>query len=312
MLNNREIAILLWSAGFLIFMLKDKKVRNSFLDVLRTFASKTFIVLFFSMFIWISFIIYILYKVGFWEFSLIKDTIIWIIFIPVPMLFDSTDKAMKEEYFKKKIKENFSFNMVLEFIINRYTFSLICELIIVPIIALLGMVLVIASREEKYSSVEKVTSFILGVSGIFILLNATCLVIKDLKSFVCIETLKSFLLPVILTVLYLPFVYLFVLYLVYEQVYSRLKMKKYIDKELRTYIMKKLFCKFNFKLYDLRKFVTKNITNLTCLDNKKELKTFLKTFRYRKRKKFDCLISSKRKSFFQIVGQALSPLLYFI
>lgn len=192
-------------------------------------------------------------------------------------MISSNDKALQEGFFKGKLIEGIKIIVVIQFIANTYTFNLFIEIILVFTLVFLGALQAIAGTEEKYKPVEKLTDGIISILGLIILSNAIYLTIKDLNALGSLITLKSFLLPIILTGLYLPFVYFFALFLVYEQIYGRIKMKFYIDKKLRKHIMKRIFLLYNFKLHSLRTFQTKNLLNLVNIKSKEDANRFFKS-----------------------------------
>jgi len=224
------------------------------------------------MLIYVSGILYVLYKVGYWESFLIKDTLIWIIFNAFILMLSSTDKALQEGFFKGKLVESIKIIVLIQFITNTYTFNIILEIVLVFVLVFLGALQAFASTEEKYKPVEKLADGLISFLGLMILSNAIYLAVKDLNSLGSLVTLKSFLLSIILTGLYLPYVYCLALFSMYERIYGRLKMKSYIDKKLRMTIMRKIFLRFHVKLQPLRKFQTKNLLNLTYVKTKEDVK----------------------------------------
>lgn len=117
----------------------------------------------------------------------------------------------------------------------------------------------------------------LSLSGLLILGNAIVQALSVLHAFAIWDTVKSFLLPITLTVSYLPFVYLFALYLLYEKIYIRFKMKVYIDNELKRYIIQRLFLKFGFKIKTLKDFHGNSLNNLLRVRPQEEAKVFFDT-----------------------------------
>lgn len=279
MFTNREIAISFWLLVLFVYVLINKGTRDAFVKVLKVLASRIFVIVFSLMTIYISGIVYVLYRVSFWDFTLAKGTLIWITFTACALLLNSNDKALEEDFFTKKIIQCFKFTIVIEFIVNTYTFSLFSEIVLTFILVFLGALQAFSGAKEEYKQVEKLTTALINILGIIILSNAVYMVIINYKSFGSISTLKSFLLPIILTILYLPFVYVLALYTVYEHINIRLKMKTYISTALRRYVMYKIFTSLKFKLSALRKFQIRNMLNLTKLKSKEDIKQILSDFK---------------------------------
>lgn len=274
MFTNRELAIIFWLIILFIYSLVNTDIRESLVNVFKVLFSKKFLIIFLIMFIYIPGIIFLLFILGYWDVKLIKDTLIWVIFNAFALLLNSTDKALQEGFFKNKVIENIKIIVIIQFIANTYTFNLLPEIILTFVLFFLGALQVVASFEEKYKQVERLVTTLISILGLVILANAIYLAVKDFHSFGSLDTLKSFLLPIILTVFYLPFVYCISLYTLYEHINVRLKLKSYIDKKLRRFIMREIFVKYHFKLRSLREFQTQNLLNLINLRSKEEVKQY--------------------------------------
>jgi hypothetical protein len=276
--TNREIGIIFWLVVLFIFIIIKRNRRESLIDVLKVLTSRIFLIIIACMLLYIGGILYLLYKIEYWELYLIKDTLIWIIFNAFVLMLSSNDKALKEGFFKQKLIESIKIIVVIQFIANTYTFNLFIEVVLVFVLVFLGALQAVAGTNEKYKPVEKLTSGLISILGLVILSNAIYLAIKDFNSLGSLVTLKSFLLPIILTGLYLPYVYCLALFSVYERIFGRLKTKTYIDKKLRRTIMRRILFKFHFRLQSLRKFQTKDFFKLVNVRSKEDVKQFFDNF----------------------------------
>lgn len=226
------------------------------------------------MFIYIAGIIYLLFLLGYWDINLTKDTLIWVTFTGFGLLFNSTDKALQEGFFKRKVIESIEIIGVIQFITDAYTFRLLPEILLTFVLVLLVTLQAVESIDKKYNQVEKLITALISILGLMIFVNAIHLTVKEFDTFASLDTLKSFLLPIILTVLYLPLVYCMSLYTIYAHISARLKMKSYIDKKLRRYIMRNLFLRYHFKLHSLREFQRRSFLNLVGFRSREEVKQY--------------------------------------
>lgn len=83
MITNREIAIFIWINIFLIYCLLKKEIKRPLINLIKSALSKKLIKLYIFIYTYIFLCIYILYKVKFWNIVMLKDTIVWIITIPI-------------------------------------------------------------------------------------------------------------------------------------------------------------------------------------------------------------------------------------
>lgn len=263
MFNNREIVIVILGLIALLFMMLKKEIRQSIVSLLKCFLHWKILVPILLTFLYTLIIVLIFKKVNLWNFSLLKDTIFWLgaAFI---MLFNY-EKISKD--LKKSIKEIFGLVVVLEFIAGLYAFNIIGELILVPSIVIIAMMNAVADTKKEWLPVKKLTDGILSIIGIYILIFTIFQIAKNFQDFRTMHNLESFLLPIIFTLLYLPFIYLLALFAEYELLFMRIgsfwlkdnkKLSKYAKRQaLRTCLfslnkLKKLSAKSPFAFMDVK------------------------------------------------------------
>ena len=119
MLNNREIAVTLWTVIVVVLALSQLSIRLSLLNVFKALLNRYILVTFGLMFLYITGIIGIIYSLDFWSFSLLKDTIIWIFFGAIPLLFSFVTSNRQGSVFTKIFKDNVRAVIFVEYIVNR-------------------------------------------------------------------------------------------------------------------------------------------------------------------------------------------------
>ena len=222
-LDNREIAIGLWLIVALLFVLRNSDVRRAFAPVARALTAKPILIGIVLMVGYLTVEVKVLSLVGIWVPSQIKTTIIWAITVATVMLFTANSINEVEGHFCKAAKENFKFSVLVSFFVNLHVLPLIWELIIVPIGALAAAMLAVAEADEKYVPARKLLNGFLGILGMSLLGYALWKSCQNPRSLVEIEALRSLAIPVVLSLLFLPFIYLVVVYMAYENVFVRLK-----------------------------------------------------------------------------------------
>ena len=237
--NNREIAILIWLLIFFILIFTDSKVRISLLSLIRAFLEKKILVLFVAMLFYIYLTIMILNRVSFWDMSALKDTIFWLLGTAMATFFETNKALQDNNYFKKVIIDSIKFVILIEFIINLYTFNLLVELIIVPVICLFTMISVFADSMSKYKQVKGFSDGVLGIIGIYLLIFTFREIVFDFDNFMSLKNLRDFLLPPLLSILLIPYFYFAALYMQYELFFMRIDFANK-DKDLSWSIKKKI------------------------------------------------------------------------
>ena len=270
--NNREKALIIWALIALMFILVNKDIRKSFLAVLKAlFASKIAICLL-LMLAYISLIVFAAYKAHVWDISLLKYTAIWVLGTAF-ILFMNTNKVTEEKkYFKKVLLDNVKLVVLLEFIINLYVFNLVVELILIPVLFFLAALLAVSETKKEYKLVKRLLQFVLAVYGIFLIIFAFVHIVGDFKDFATVYNLKDFLLTPLLTLSFLPFIYLLALYATYEALFTPVDIfLRDQKKELRRFTKRQILhiCLFNVK--KLNRFSKEYTTHLMGVENKAEV-----------------------------------------
>ena len=133
------------------------------------------------------------------------------------------DKAKDNHFFSKLIEENIALVAIIGFILNYWTFSLLTEIIIVPITIFLGLLYALASKEKKHQNVRHFFDGVLALFAVIVIVNTVIHICQNPVDLFNINALKEFLLPILLLLLNLPIVYGLALYNNYEQVFIRVK-----------------------------------------------------------------------------------------
>lgn len=227
-------------------------MRKSFLELTILFFNKKIIDVFLLMIIYIELLIFLLTYINFWEVSLLKDSIFWILFAAFPLIINTKE----ENSLKKVLNDSIKVIVLVQFIINFYNFSFLLELIFVPVVVLFVILEATSKRDEEHKHLTNFFKSINIILGITLTIYSFWSLFTNFNEFIDFVTLKSFLFPIIITILFLPFIYFVSLYSLYETMLLRLSMRLEDSKDKR-YLKRKLFFCFLFDLKKLRKFQKK-------------------------------------------------------
>ena len=244
--NNREWSIIVWSSVFFFWAMSRKEVRASLNDVLRAFFQFKIITPIILLTTYVTGILLLLSRVGFWENSILKDTIIWYFGVAFIMLMNSVKASEEDGYFKNVIIKTIKFVIVIQFVVNTYVFSFPVELVITPVSTILVMMSVISESKEEYQPAHKAIQFLLILIGSSFLLFSFSKMFGDINNFLAIINLKKILLTPILTLTLLPFIYFMAIYILYETIFVVLSIKTYWKDNLKHIKFKLITtCKFS-------------------------------------------------------------------
>jgi hypothetical protein len=250
--NNREIVLTIYLLIFICWSLTQRAIRRSILNLIKMFFNKFIFLSIIALLLLVSIISYGLHALKFWDFSMLKDTVYWTFGVGFIVMMNSNKALEEENYFKNIIRDNFKLVLIIEFIGSLYVFGLITEFILMPFVIILAIMIAFSETYNESSQIKNFLNLILAIAGLGYLIYSGYMIYKDINVFASYKTLKSFLYPILMTLLFIPFAYLYALYLHYESLFFRLKFALKDDIELRRYAKKRILISVNFSLFRLK------------------------------------------------------------
>lgn len=254
-ISNRELAGIVWLSIIFMYCAIFSKNRAAILSGINSllriiFLSKAFfIVLLLSLYVLLE--TYILYKIGFWTFSLLKETLLWA-FGSFGLLLSNNNLSYQERL-KHIIVKSLTLSVFIEYFVNIFSFSLILELIFTPIIFFVAMIQVIASTDDNHSDLLGIINKILGSYFIFLIFYTIYNISIDQNEINISLEIKKLAVPFLLSILYIPFPYIFFVFLIHENVRTVVDtMGK--NKSLTNKVTFLLLKKFKINLFALQKW----------------------------------------------------------
>lgn len=247
--NSREIATFVWLViGLTYFLLKIdlKKFGKSIYNLLNAFFQDKIITLFLISIIYTELLVLFLALTKFWDLSNIKETIVWFFGTGFIFIFNISKLSNDFLYFKKIIFKIFKYTIFLEFIVNLYSFSFSIEFFLVPFIFVIIMLDYGAEIDDKNEIIKKFTKPAMSVVGFILFFYFIYRFVLNLDNFLWKQNIKDFILPLILSLFFIPFLYVVAVVSKYETVFLRLKWLLYEKGEYRMMKPKIIrLCKLN-------------------------------------------------------------------
>ncbi|MEK6286715.1 MAG: hypothetical protein AABO57_13325 [Acidobacteriota bacterium] len=273
-LNNREIAVVIWLSLLFLWALSISSVRHSFFGILKAFFVKTIIVPLAIMLLYVLLMVLVFKRIGFWDTSALKDTILWT--VGAFATFLGLNKVVGDEsFFRNAILDNLKLVLILEFIVNLYSFNLVLELVLVPIVTFIVLLNLVAKSKPEYKNVRIVLDYALGLFGLVLIVFTFRELSVDLQNFATLDkTLRDFLLPALFTIVFLPYVYLMALYMQYERLFLRIDFAN-ANAGLARYAKRKILQACHLNLSKVNK-CSKNV-GLPKLNGKDDVLALIRT-----------------------------------
>jgi len=237
--NNREIALLFWIALIVLAVLLSK-LRKSLVPIFKILTGKMFLIIFSLIGAYLYGIILLLQNLEVWQSSNLKDVLFWLFSVGLILVF-KINEAKSNAYFKGIFLSAIKWTILLEFIVNLYSFSLLTEIIILPVLVFLAMTQAVAEMDEKHKMVSKYLQNVIAVAGLLIFSFSLYKTVINFDAVLTFQNLVVFLLPSTITILFIPFVYFLALYSTYESYFIHLDfmtVKKDKVKEVKKLILR--------------------------------------------------------------------------
>ncbi len=181
-------------------------------------------------------VVLLLNHIGFWNISYLKDTIFWYLFSAIALLFKFVTSDNNENLLRSVLVDSLKIIIILEFLVNSYTFPFLIEFfVIIPILTFIAILDTVASRNPNHSGAAQLIQKIQIFIGIVILLIVVIKAIIDFQNLSTFDNLKQISLVPLLSILLTPYLYLNVLLARYEDLFVLLEVGIEKDKKLKRY-----------------------------------------------------------------------------
>lgn len=277
-LNNREMAIALWLVVLLIWSLSKSRVRSTMFAALRTLLLTRLVILLTAMLVYVGLTVLFFSELSLWDASLTKDTVFWTIGTAFVFLFNVNEATQNERFFRKILLDSLKVVLVLEFIVNLYSFRLWVELLVVPILFIVGAMSGVASTDENYRPVKRLADIILTVFGLSAVIFTASNIVSDFQGFASSDNLQAFLLPPLLTLAYLPFLYFAALLITYESLFLRVDILLKKDKALARFTKRRILAACHADLGKLGSFSREYTKELLKLNDRTDVLDLIASF----------------------------------
>ena len=278
-LSTREWATLIWGCIFMLYVLCHREIRKSLWNVIVIFFDKKLRILWEIILLYVLTITMEFCYLPIWENIYIKDIIIWFLFSGLIYCMNAVSSEADETYIKKILKDNLKFTMILEFFMSTFTFNIWIELAIIPVITIITVMNVIAERKEEYKSVHKLLDSILAIAGFWIFYETIKIGINEYKQLNIINTLVSFMIPIVYLILIIPLEYILELYSKYEVLFLRMTFKEEKDKRIRLHHRTAVFRECNFSVRKILLFQREYMIQMYALMKEDEFNQLMQKFR---------------------------------
>ena len=221
--TSREWASITLIALFILFSATVKNVRGSIFGVVKAFFHWKILLPIICAQLYLSIFAYILYKYGLWNTTILRETIFFLFYTSIALMFKYNSNDERITNIKGIIEDTIKATLIIEFYLNIHTFSYMVELIIQFFLAILYIIGAINKRDTK--ELEKTyscTQTIFYCLSITLLIYSIYMSIDQWRENFMAQNVISLLFPIVATIAYWPFLYLFSVIKAYEEWFVRM------------------------------------------------------------------------------------------
>lgn len=225
-LSARELtSITLLGLPFLLFLLLNKGVRTSVIDITKLLFHPKILTPILLLYGCIATACYILYCNGLWNNEYAKDILFYAL-TAVPLMKDVVKYKSQQEFGKLVLKQ-VKLTVFISVYLNVYTFSYWCEILLQLVLCMLVMLVIALERQDCQDNVSKLTygclNKCIALIGwiIFIFVFYQMLTHPILYSLNML--IQGIAIPLALTIVICPHLYLLTVYSTYETWFMRLR-----------------------------------------------------------------------------------------
>ncbi|WP_448664505.1 hypothetical protein ACG3SL_07455 [Sphingomonas sp. CJ20] len=233
-LSDREIASVIWLAVFIAVTLINKSTRDSFGAVISALFQPALIIPLVVAALYATAEIFLLRYIGWWSVANVKTTILWLVTFAFATMFEVATANSRKAGLGRITTEILSLAVLVTFITELYSFPLIVELIAQPFVAIIVLMREMAKHKSEHAPVVKLMGCLSSLVGLSYIGFSLWKSIELWRETLTWANFLELVIPIILSVGFLPFLYVWRTYVAYNEMFTTISAFG-IDKALVPY-----------------------------------------------------------------------------
>jgi hypothetical protein len=222
----------------------------------------TLLVLVLVFWAFLALVVGVAWKNGFWSPDFAKDTVLWALIPGLILIFSFVRAGEERGFYVRALKRVVGLTAIVESYVNLGSFPLLVELVLVPVAVFLVVMSGFAGLSAEHAIVKRWADRLLGVIGLALLVGAAGYLASAWDSLDKTKLALQFMVPVSLTAVSLPFVFVFSLYANYQSHFARFDWMKKGDARARRRAKLALLLSYGLRNHELAAFSGRAISDL--------------------------------------------------
>ena len=216
-LSTREVASLIYMAIIVVALVSWKGSHKHLVAIVRAFFARKLVYVWTAMSLYVFASVYLLAWLNLWAWPNLKSTLLWWLTVGFASMFEAQRLKERPDRFRKLVLESFTMTAVLLFVVELVSFPLWVELIMLPAVVFLTLLVAVAEFEARHVRVLKFLKIVEVLAGLLILAVSVALVVRQVDEFWTLSTAREFVLPFLLWLLFVPYIYMIAVIMAYEE-----------------------------------------------------------------------------------------------
>lgn len=217
--SERERAALIWLTVIIVALNVKKPIRDSFGGVLRAFFQMRIVVPLLLAALYATGEIYLLRQIGWWSIANSKSTVLWLITFAFVAMFEVVSIKDHKVGLVKITRDVVTVTSAFLFITELHSFSLPVEIVALPCVTFLALLAEVAKLNPEHAPVSKLLNAVLGLIGLSYFGFSLWMTVEKFDETITWANALEFLIPILLSAGFLPFLYAWRIYIGYNSVF---------------------------------------------------------------------------------------------
>jgi len=252
--NNRETAWLAWLGVFLVSVLMQREVRDALWACVKAFCAPQILRMVALMLMYVGICVVLLAALHIWRWDNLKTTLLWTVTFALVTMLDANSVSEDDTFYRQTIRDTVNATALVLFVAEVKSFSLLVELVlVVPGMVLLGLCLAIVQTRPEVKSARGMVESIAAIVILGLVIAGLIEIWRSPQEIWTWSTLRELCVPILLSLLFLPFIYLLSTYMVLERIFLPLPFT-WPDEGIRRYARAKVVFAFAGDLEAMRRW----------------------------------------------------------
>lgn len=278
--TTREIAIIIWGLIIFFCFVLNKDTRKHIINIVKILVGKQLRNLILMVLLYNTIMTFFIQMyTPFFKLYYLKDIVLWVITSGIVIAFNACDKNADEKYISKVIEDNIGVAIVFTFIVNTFTFNLIIEVILIPIVFFITAINILTESKKEYKQVNVFSKFLLVLIYILVFAGTVVVGIEEYQDLNTVDTLSSLFIPIVYLILDIPLFYLIQIIAIYQIIFIRMSFKDIQDDRIMRRHRLQVINICGISVKKLRQFKSDYLPQMYQLMKEETFETIIKDFK---------------------------------